>query len=48
MRFGWMKARQTKYTAYVVLYLLVVLGILSAANWLADQHNFSHLVREDF
>jgi ABC-type uncharacterized transport system involved in gliding motility auxiliary subunit len=42
MRLGWMKARQTKYTAYVIVYLLVILGILSAANWLADQHNFSY------
>ncbi len=42
MRFGWVKARQTKYTVYLTVYLLVILGILSAANWLADQHNFSY------
>jgi len=42
MRFGWVKARQTKYTAYLILYLLVIIGILSAANWLADQRNFSY------
>jgi ABC-type uncharacterized transport system involved in gliding motility auxiliary subunit len=42
MRFGWIKARQTKYTAYLTAYLLVVLAILSAANWLANRHNKSY------
>jgi RNase H-fold protein (predicted Holliday junction resolvase) len=42
MKFGWIKARQTKYTAYLVAYLLVVLAILSAANWLANRHNKSY------
>ena len=39
MKFGWLKARQTKYTAYVTAYILVVLAILTAANWLANRHN---------
>ncbi|HXN48075.1 MAG TPA: GldG family protein, partial [Bryobacteraceae bacterium] len=42
MRFGWLKARQTKYTGYVTLYTLVVLAVLGAANYLADQHNASY------
>src|SRR5512136_3496542 len=42
MKFGWVKARQTKFTAYLAAYLLVVLAILTAANWLANRHNFSY------
>ena len=34
-----MKARQTKFTAYVTLYLLVIIGVLSAANFLANRYN---------
>src|SRR5579859_1429771 len=41
MQSEWMKTRQTKYTLYVTIYLLVILAILGAANWLADQHNKS-------
>jgi len=41
LRFEWLKTRQTKYTAYVTLYLLVVLAALAAANWLANRHNQS-------
>ncbi|MCL6543704.1 MAG: GldG family protein [Bryobacteraceae bacterium] len=41
MKFGWLKARQTKYTAYVTAYILVVLAVLTAANWLANRHNKS-------
>ncbi len=42
MRFGWLKARQTKYTGYVTLYTLVILAVLGAVNYLADQHNASY------
>jgi len=35
----WMKARQTRFTAYVTLYLLVILGVLFAANFLANRYN---------
>jgi ABC-type uncharacterized transport system involved in gliding motility auxiliary subunit len=35
----WMKARQTKYGAYLVVYVLVILAVLFAANWLAKDHN---------
>ena len=41
MQSEWMKTRQTKYTLYVTVYLLVILAILGAANWLANQHNKS-------
>lgn len=41
MKLGWLKARQTKYTAYLIAYLVVILAILSAANWLANRHNKS-------
>jgi ABC-type uncharacterized transport system involved in gliding motility auxiliary subunit len=41
MRFSWLKARQTKYTAFVLVYLLVVLAALAAANFLANRYNKS-------
>lgn len=41
LKFGWLKTRQTKYTAYVTLYLVVVLAALATANWLANRHNRS-------
>jgi ABC-type uncharacterized transport system involved in gliding motility auxiliary subunit len=39
MKTDWIKARQTKYTAYVVVYTVVVLAVLSVANFLANRHN---------
>ncbi len=42
MRFGWLKARQTKYTAYLITYVVVVLAILTAVNWLANRYNKSY------
>ncbi len=42
MRFGWLKARQTKFTGYVTLYTLVVVAALAAANYLAKQHDASY------
>src|SRR5436190_7210273 len=41
MQTDWMKTRQTKYTLYVTLYLVVIVAILGAANWLANRHNKS-------
>src|SRR5579872_254120 len=38
---GWIQARQTKYGAFMVLYLVVILAIVGVANWLADHHNKS-------
>jgi ABC-type uncharacterized transport system involved in gliding motility auxiliary subunit len=37
----WIEARQTKYAAYVTMYLLVVLCIVSVANVLANRYNKS-------
>jgi ABC-type uncharacterized transport system involved in gliding motility auxiliary subunit len=41
MAFKWLKTRQSKYTGYVTLYLVVTIGVLAAANWLANRHNKS-------
>ena len=35
----WIKARQTKYAAYAVTYILVVIAALVVANVLADRYN---------
>ena len=36
-----LKARQTRYGAYLAVYVLVIIAVLSAANWLANQNNKS-------
>src|SRR5258708_12906680 len=41
MNSEWMKARQTRYGAYLFTYLLVIIAILGATNWLANRHNKS-------
>ena len=41
MASGWLQARQTRYTAYVTLYILIVIGVLGLGNWLANRHNKS-------
>src|SRR6266446_1657788 len=41
MQSDWMKTRQTRYSLYVTVYLLVILAILGATNWLANGHNKS-------
>ncbi|HUQ95286.1 MAG TPA: GldG family protein [Bryobacteraceae bacterium] len=33
-----MKTRQTQYSAYLTVYILVILGVLGAANWLANRY----------
>ena len=38
----WMEARQTKYAAYVTIYILVILCIVSVANVLANRYNKSY------
>ncbi len=38
-RASFLKARQTRYGAFVALYLVVILAIVIAANWLADHHD---------
>ena len=42
MHTEWMKTRQTKYTLYVSVYILVVLGVLSAINFLANRYDKSY------
>jgi ABC-type uncharacterized transport system involved in gliding motility auxiliary subunit len=42
MKLGWLKARQTKYTAYITVYILVIVGVLAAANFLANRYNKSY------
>ena len=39
---NWMKARQTKYAAYAGTYIIVILAILSAANFLANRYDKSY------
>ena len=41
MNTNWLKARQTKYGAYLAIYLIVIIGVLGAANWLATQYDKS-------
>jgi ABC-type uncharacterized transport system involved in gliding motility auxiliary subunit len=38
----WIEARQTKYAAYVKVYILIVLGIVSVANILGNRYNKSY------
>src|SRR5580700_187953 len=42
MNTTWMKARQTRYGAYLTVYILVVLAIVAGVNWLANQNNKSY------
>ena len=42
MAANWLKARQTKYGAYVAVYVLVVLAILGAVNFLANRYDKSY------
>jgi ABC-type uncharacterized transport system involved in gliding motility auxiliary subunit len=41
MNFDWLKAKQTKYTGYVTLYIAVVLTVLGVVNYLANRHTQS-------
>ncbi|MBI1898695.1 MAG: GldG family protein [Acidobacteria bacterium] len=40
-RFAWLKTRQTKFTGYVTVYILIVVAVLGLLNWLAQRHNKS-------
>jgi ABC-type uncharacterized transport system involved in gliding motility auxiliary subunit len=35
----WIKARQTRYGAFAFIYIVIVLAIVFAVNWLADHNN---------
>ena len=39
MAFNWIKARQTKYSAYMAVYILVILAVLAAVNFLANRYS---------
>ncbi|MCP5120288.1 MAG: GldG family protein, partial [bacterium] len=41
MTSSWLKARQTKYTFYVTVYVVVVVAVLSIASFLGSRHNKS-------
>src|SRR6266403_3245114 len=38
----WLKARQTQYTAYAGVYVLVVLAVLATGNFLANRYDKSY------
>jgi gliding motility-associatede transport system auxiliary component len=42
MKADWIKARQTKYGAYVTVYVLVILAVLGVANFLANRYDKSY------
>jgi gliding motility-associatede transport system auxiliary component len=42
MNSEWLKARQTKYSAYLFTYLVVIIAVLGVTNWLAKNHNKSY------
>ena len=42
MNSRWIEARQTKYAAYVTVYIVVILAIISVANVLANRYNKSY------
>jgi ABC-type uncharacterized transport system involved in gliding motility auxiliary subunit len=41
MSHEWLKKRQTKYTAYVAVYVVVILAVLTAVNFLANRYDKS-------
>jgi len=42
MNTEWLKARQTRYGAYLLTYLVIIVAVLGATNWLANRHNKSY------
>ena len=42
MNNSWMKTRQTKFTAYATVYIVIVLAVLVMANFLAQRYNKSY------
>jgi len=42
MRADWIKTRQTKYSAYVTVYILVIIAVLGVANFLANRYDKSY------
>src|ERR1039457_1948118 len=42
MAANWMKSRQTRYTRYAAAYIVVVLAVLTALNFLANRYDKSY------
>jgi ABC-type uncharacterized transport system involved in gliding motility auxiliary subunit len=42
MNSGWLQARQTKFTAYTILYVAIVLAVVGGINFLANRYNKSY------
>ena len=42
MAYSWLKARQTRYTAYASVYVIVIVAVLAAANFLANRYDKSY------
>jgi len=42
MKADWIKTRQTKYSAYITVYILVILAVLGVANFLANRYDKSY------
>ena len=42
MSHEWLKARQTKFTAYATVYILVTIAVLAALNFLANRYTKSY------
>ena len=42
MKSSWMQTRQTKFTAYATVYILIIIAVLAMANFLAQRYNKSY------
>ena len=42
MKADWIKARQTKYSAYATIYILVIIAVLAVVNFLANRYDKSY------
>lgn len=42
MKTDWIKTRQTKYSAYVTVYILVIIAVLGVTNFLANRYDKSY------
>src|SRR5438093_9566160 len=42
MSHEWLKARQTRFTAYATVYILVIIALLGAINFLANRYTKSY------
>jgi len=42
MNTSWLQTRQTKYTAYAGVYIIVIIAVLGAINFLANRYDKSY------